>query len=72
MTTFGTTQKQRQLLDFLRAKQGGVAPSYDEMKDALGLKSKSGVVRLVAALEERGLIRRLPFRKRSIVIAEAA
>ena len=64
------TQKQLELLTFLtnNLKKNGVAPSFDEMKDALDLKSKSGIHRLVSALEERGFIRRLPNRARAIEI----
>ena len=64
------TQKQLELLTFLtnNLKENGVAPSFDEMKDALNLKSKSGIHRLVSALEERGFIRRLPNRARAIEI----
>ena len=56
------TAKQRELLIFIddRLKQDGVSPSFDEMREALDLKSKSGVHRLISALEERGFIRRLP------------
>ena len=59
------TQKQRDLLILIdkRVKAVGVPPSYDEMKDALGLASKSGIHRLISALEERGFIRRLPIRR---------
>lgn len=63
------TAKQRDLLEFLRACQkNSHTPSYDEMKEYLGLASKSGVHRLVAALEERGFIHRLPNRARSISV----
>lgn len=64
------TAKQQQLLAFIddRLSSGGVSPSFDEMKDALGLKSKSGVHRLVNALEERGFIRRLPNRARALEV----
>lgn len=64
------TQKQQQLLLFIdrRLKEGGVSPSFDEMKDALGLKSKSGIHRLITALEERGFIRRLPHRARALEV----
>lgn len=64
------TQKQLELLTFLtnNLKKNGTAPSFDEMKDALALKSKSGIHRLVSALEERGFIRRLPNRARAIEI----
>ncbi|MDA5193786.1 transcriptional repressor LexA [Govanella unica] len=64
------TKKQHELLLFidLRLKESGVAPSFDEMKDALGLKSKSGIHRLIRALEERGFIRRLPHRARALEV----
>ena len=65
----GLTPKQCELLDYLSARgQTGVAPSFEEMKQHLGLRSKSGVHRLVAALEERGRIRRLPNRARCIEV----
>ena len=64
------TAKQRELLLFIddRLKQGGISPSFDEMREALDLKSKSGVHRLISALEERGFIRRLPNRARALEI----
>ncbi|WP_374763911.1 transcriptional repressor LexA [Yunchengibacter salinarum] len=64
------TSKQHQLLMFIhrRLSEKGVSPSFDEMKDALGLKSKSGVHRLIKALEERGFIRRLPNRARALEV----
>lgn len=64
------TKKQVQLLEFIhkRMAQDGVPPSFDEMKDALDLRSKSGIHRLVTALEERGFIRRLPHRARALEI----
>lgn len=64
------TQKQMELLVFIneRINGGGVTPSFDEMKDALQLKSKSGIHRLVTALEERGFIRRLAHRARAIEV----
>lgn len=64
------TQKQKTLLLLLdeKIKAEGVPPSYDEMKDALGLASKSGIHRLITALEERGFIRRLPNRARAIEV----
>jgi len=64
------TQKQYDLLMFIhqRMKERGVPPSYDEMKEALNLRSKSGIHRLVTALEERGFIRRLPHRARALEI----
>ena len=57
------TRKQHQLLIFIneRLNTTGVAPSFDEMKEALGLKSKSGIHRLISGLEERGFIRRFVF-----------
>ncbi len=62
------TRKQYELLRFIneRLKECGVPPSFDEMKDALDLRSKSGIHRLITALEERGFIRRLPNRARAI------
>lgn len=64
------TRKQRDLLDFIhkRLSRDGVPPSFDEMKEALDLRSKSGIHRLITALEERGFIRRLPHRARAIEI----
>ena len=64
------TAKQRELLIFIdgRLKEDGVSPSFDEMREALDLKSKSGVHRLISALEERGFIRRLPNRARALEI----
>lgn len=64
------TKKQHELLLFIhqRLSQDGVSPSFDEMKEALGLASKSGVHRLVSALEERGFIRRLPHRARALEV----
>jgi repressor LexA len=64
------TKKQHELLLFLQRHLGqhGVSPSFDEMKDALGLKSKSGIHRLISGLEERGFIRRLPHRARAIEV----
>ncbi|MCL4126405.1 UNVERIFIED_CONTAM: hypothetical protein GTU68_032565 [Idotea baltica] len=64
------TRKQLDLLEFIhtRLKKDGVPPSFDEMKEALDLRSKSGIHRLITALEERGFIRRLPHRARAIEI----
>jgi repressor LexA len=64
------TRKQFELLKFIneRLKESGVPPSFDEMKDALDLRSKSGIHRLITALEERGFIRRLPNRARAIEV----
>ena len=66
------TAKQRELLLFIdsRLKQGGISPSFDEMREALDLKSKSGVHRLISALEERGFIRRLPNRARALEVVK--
>jgi len=64
------TRKQSELLTYIqdRLKESGVSPSFEEMKDALALKSKSGVHRLISALEERGFIRRLPNRARALEV----
>ncbi|MCB2160150.1 MAG: repressor LexA, partial [Rhodobacteraceae bacterium] len=64
------TRKQLELLDFIqkRMARDGVPPSFDEMKEALDLASKSGIHRLIMALEERGFIRRLPNRARALEV----
>ncbi|WP_127143633.1 transcriptional repressor LexA [Pelagibacterium montanilacus] len=64
------TRKQHELLMFIheRMKEAGIPPSFDEMKEALDLKSKSGIHRLITALEERGFIRRLPNRARALEV----
>lgn len=64
------TRKQHELICFIsdRLSETGVSPSFEEMKDALGLKSKSGVHRLISALEERGFLRRLPNRARALEV----
>ena len=64
------TRKQHELLMFIheRIKESGVSPSFDEMKDALDLASKSGIHRLITALEERGFLRRLPHRARALEV----
>src|SRR5258705_2564450 len=64
------TKKQYELLMFIhqRVRETGVPPSFDEMKDALDLRSKSGIHRLITALEERGYIRRLEKRARALEI----
>ena len=64
------TRKQHQLLIFInqRLDETGVSPSFDEMKEALGLKSKSGIHRLITGLEEREFIRRLPHRARALEV----
>ncbi len=66
------TRKQLDLLDFInkRLQRDGVPPSFDEMKEALDLRSKSGIHRLITALEERGFIRRLAHRARAIEIVK--
>ncbi|NIY98396.1 repressor LexA [Salipiger sp. HF18] len=66
------TKKQLDLLDFInkRMQRDGVPPSFDEMKEALDLRSKSGIHRLITALEERGFIRRLAHRARAIEIVK--
>ena len=64
------TRKQNELLRYIhdRVRESGVPPSFDEMKEALELKSKSGIHRLITALEERGFIRRLPNRARALEV----
>ena len=64
------TAKQHELLQFIQRKleDTGISPSFEEMKDALDLKSKSGVHRLISALEERGFLRRLPNRARALEV----
>ncbi|MFN3584719.1 transcriptional repressor LexA [Phenylobacterium sp.] len=64
------TKKQHELLMFIheRIKETGVSPSFDEMKEALDLASKSGIHRLITALEERGFLRRLPHRARALEV----
>ncbi|HEX6440798.1 MAG TPA: transcriptional repressor LexA [Stellaceae bacterium] len=66
------TKKQHELLTFInqRLAATGVAPSFDEMKDALNLRSKSGIHRLISGLEERGFIRRLPHRARALEVVK--
>ncbi|WP_102109908.1 transcriptional repressor LexA [Oceaniglobus roseus] len=66
------TRKQLELLDFInrRVQRDGVPPSFDEMKEALDLRSKSGIHRLITALEERGFIRRLAHRARALEIVK--
>jgi repressor LexA len=66
------TRKQHELVCFIhdRLAETGVSPSFEEMKDALDLKSKSGVHRLISALEERGFIRRLPNRARALEVVK--
>lgn len=64
------TRKQHELLLFInkRLAEGGISPSFDEMKEALGLKSKSGIHRLITGLEERGFLKRLPHRARALEV----
>ena len=64
------TKKQHELICFIndRLVDTGVSPSFEEMKEALDLKSKSGVHRLISALEERGFLRRLPNRARALEV----
>ena len=64
------TKKQHELLLFLEEKiaKSGVTPSFEEMKNKVGLKSKSGIHRLISALEDRGFIKKLPFKARAIEI----
>ena len=66
------TAKQHELLLFIQRKleESGISPSFEEMKEALDLKSKSGVHRLISALEERGFIRRLPNRARALEVVK--
>ncbi len=66
------TAKQHELLLFIhrRLEESGISPSFEEMKEALDLKSKSGVHRLISALEERGFIRRLPNRARALEVVK--
>ena len=66
------TRKQLELLQLIdeRMRRDGVPPSFDEMKDALGLRSKSGIHRLITALEERGFIRRLAHRARALEVVK--
>src|SRR5213595_999976 len=66
------TRKQHELLTFInqRLAATGVAPSFDEMKDALNLRSKSGIHRLISGLEERGFIRRLAHRARALEVVK--
>ena len=66
------TRKQYELLNFInqRLDKSGVSPSFEEMKEALNLKSKSGIHRLITGLEERGFIRRLPHRARALEVVK--
>ena len=66
------TRKQHELLLFInrRLAEGGVSPSFEEMKEALNLKSKSGIHRLISGLEERGFIKRLAHRARALEVVK--
>src|SRR3954451_10593980 len=66
------TRKQHELLLFInrRLAQDGVSPSFEEMKDALGLRSKSGIHRLITGLAERGFLKRLPHRARALEVVK--
>src|SRR5688572_29255155 len=66
------TRKQHELLLFINKRliEAGVSPSFDEMKEALGLKSKSGMHRLITGLEERGFLKRLPHRARALEVVK--
>ena len=68
------TKKQKELLEYIQSYQtkSGVTPSYEEMKAALNLKSKSGIHRLVIALEERGFVRRLAHKARALEVIKDA
>ncbi|HEX5424876.1 MAG TPA: hypothetical protein VFW94_15115 [Candidatus Acidoferrales bacterium] len=70
----GLTKKQRACLSYIEAcwQETGVPPSFDEMKDHLGLRSKSGIARLIKSLEERGAIERIPNLARAIMPKRAA
>jgi repressor LexA len=72
MQMMSLTQQQRRLFDFIAnaIDRTGVCPSYDEMRQHLGLHSKSGVHGMVARLEERGYVRRLPERERALEILQ--
>lgn len=67
------TKKQHELLQFIyhNVSENGISPSFDEMKEALDLKSKSGIHRLILGLEERGFIRRLPYRARAVEVVRS-
>lgn len=70
--SYNTTRMQKRLYDFIVSycNEKGYSPSFDEMKDAIGLRSKSGIHRLIVGLEERGKITRLRNRARSVVVAD--
>lgn len=68
----GLTQRQTECLNFIRntVAAGGKAPTFNEIKTAMGLQSKAGVHRLISCLEDRGYIRRLPGRSRAIAVVD--
>ncbi len=70
LSGFGLTMRQRELMDFIRQfhEANNISPSYDEMMVAVGLRSKSGVHRLITALEERGHLMRIPNRARCLIL----
>lgn len=70
--SIGLTQRQTECLNFIRntVAAGKKAPSFDEIKDAMGLRSKSDIHRLISGLEDRGYIRRLPGRSRAIAVVD--
>ena len=72
MSVMGLTSHQSELLNFIRSRLSHceIAPSFDEMKDAVGLKSKSGIHRIIVALERKGSIRRLPGMARAIQLVD--
>jgi len=72
--SYGLTRRQHECLSFITGyiHENGYPPSFDNIKDGMGLRSKSGVHRLLGGLEARGLIRRLPNRSRSIMLATDA
>ncbi len=69
--SYGLTRKQHECLEFITSyiHENGYPPSFDNIKDGMGLRSKSGVHRLLVGLEARGMIRRLPNRARSIILS---
>lgn len=72
MRQYSLTAKQAELLSYLRfhIAETGIAPSFEEMKEAMGLQSRSGIFRLIEALEARGYVRKFPNRARAIEIIE--
>ena len=70
---FSLTKKQNELLEYIKdylAEHDGIAPSFEQMKEAIGIKTKSGVHRLITALEQRGHIIKIPYCARALRIAE--